>query len=109
MSRTARREGGRLRILRIVVVGLVLGFLIGSISVASAHNVSDYPSHGWKYSSANRNRIFRTHPTQWPSTFNARTDAAMELGLASGGAPLRNNVVLQRPPAHGPAEQDSIC
>ncbi len=61
---------------KLALLGFTCGLLAASPWAASAHSVNDYPTlAGWKYSILTR--IFYTHPTHWPSSFNARTDDAM--------------------------------
>jgi hypothetical protein len=59
--------------------------ILTSGPTASGHNITQYPtSAGWQYTILTRS--FYTHPTQWLSSFNARTDAAMSTWTASRGA-----------------------
>lgn len=87
-----------MKTLRLSLLSFVLGFLALNPISASGHSVTDYPSFGWKYTVLSR--VFYTHPTKWPSTFNTRTDAAMaawnalagsNLGISRGGTAPSNS------------------
>jgi hypothetical protein len=75
------------RVTRLAALAFVTGAIMTLPFGARAHNISDYPGDGgWKYTILNR--IFYTHPTQWPSSFNNRTDDAMAKWTSLTGSGL---------------------
>lgn len=75
-----------MRLRRVIAIGFIASFVTATSWGASAHSVSDYPSHGWQYTILNR--VFYTAPNNWQSSFNARTDAAMATWTGLTGSNL---------------------
>ncbi len=72
---------------RLLASGFLVGLVVGSALSASAHMINEYPSgNGWKYTILNR--VFRTAPNLWQTSYNTRVDAAMATWTALAGSSL---------------------